>query len=271
MESLKTSQGFWQDVRDSKYHFLGVKLILIATSIVWLALIAVAWNEAQAAEDDDEPVVTTRSSKNDEYNFNWLDPDKKIYVLQNRKYLKTGHPILSVLGGGSMSNPYRNVYSVDGRFAYYISEWLGFEVGYSNYFNSQNTTFNALKDLNVAALPTVREFRSGLGGMVHFVPWYAKINVFNSILYFDWYFALGLSSLSTVQDTRTSFSASPNYVSQNLLGYTISTGHNFFLSESFIFRWDMTAIIYSATYQTGSNDTALFSQVNFTAGLGWRL
>ena len=28
------------------------------------------------------------SNSDDEYNFNWLDPEKKIYVLQNRKYLK---------------------------------------------------------------------------------------------------------------------------------------------------------------------------------------
>ena len=36
------------------------------------------------------------NSSDEEYNFKWLDPDKKVYVLQNRKYRKALRPFFSV-------------------------------------------------------------------------------------------------------------------------------------------------------------------------------
>jgi hypothetical protein len=123
------------------------------------------------------------SKKNDEeYNFNWLDPDKKIYVLQNRKYLKGGHPILSVLGGVGFSNPYASTYNLDGRFAFYITEVWGIEAFYTYTVNSPNSTLQALGIAAPNTLPNVRQIRAQFGGQLHYVPWYAKINVFNSIL-----------------------------------------------------------------------------------------
>ena len=55
--------------------------------------------------------VTSTTSKA-EYDFSWLDPDKKIYVIQNRKYLKAKRALVSVLGGLGLSNPYRTTYNV---------------------------------------------------------------------------------------------------------------------------------------------------------------
>ncbi len=271
MESINNSQGLWQNGTAPRAQLLGLKLLLIATAIAWLSLVGIAWSEAAGIPDSEgDSDALSRESKSDEYNFSWLDPEKKIYVLQNRKYVKTGHPILSVMGGGSMSNSYRNVYSVDGRFAYYLSEWLGIEAFYTNFFNSTNSTFTALSKASTG-MPSIREIQSQVGAMVHFVPWYAKINVFNAILYFDWYFGVGLASMSTQVDLRQNFSAAANYSPQSLLGVTLSTGNEYYFSRSFIFRWDVTGTVYSAPVSGLSGESTMFSNINFAAGLGWRI
>ena len=42
-------------------------------------------------------------SDDDEFNFSWLDPDKKVYVLQNRKYRKKNRFAIFLTGGLNLS------------------------------------------------------------------------------------------------------------------------------------------------------------------------
>jgi hypothetical protein len=273
MECLKKSHGFWQNRLNLGVNprvlrtFVFLCVSLLGSTPGWIC------SEARASGEGSDEISesTGRGNYSDEYNFNWLDPEKKIYVLQNRKYVKTGHPILSVLGGGSMSNSYRTIMNVDGRLAYYMSEWLGVEFFYSQMYNSPNNVIQALGIASPNALPSVREIRGQAGGMVHFVPWYAKINVFNSILYFDWYFGAGLASVSSFVDTRTNVSARSTYTQQNLIGFVLSTGHEYYLSQSFIFRLDCTGVFYNAPINGLSGDSSWYSNITFAAGLGWRL
>ncbi|NDD91711.1 hypothetical protein EBZ37_06465, partial [bacterium] len=168
----------------------GARVLWILGAGVWLMLMAGAWNRAEASESET-------------YNFSWLDPEKKIYVLQNRKYTKANRPMLSVMGGIGWSNPYRSVRSVEPRLSYFFNESFGFEVFYSRLSNSANTTFEALEAATAgASLPLLREIRGQMGGLLHWVPWYAKINVFNNILYFDWGFEFGAGQLQTVTLTK---------------------------------------------------------------------
>ena len=93
------SHGNWrQTARD-----WGFRVGLVVIAGLWLALVAGAW--AEAAE----------SRESDEYNFSWLDPDKKIYVLQNRKYLKSNRLLMSVMMGPGFNNAFRSIYSIDPR------------------------------------------------------------------------------------------------------------------------------------------------------------
>src|SRR5690606_17981279 len=73
------------------------------------------------------PPVRADDSDENEYNFKWLDPDKRVYVLQNRKFEKSGRLLLSGMVGIGMSNPYRNTYVVEPRVAYYLTETVGIE------------------------------------------------------------------------------------------------------------------------------------------------
>jgi outer membrane beta-barrel protein len=269
MESEDQSQGFWHSILAPEVKNWGIKFLIILTSIFWLSLVGLAWNEASAAADDSLEAESA-AGNSDEYNFNWLDPDKKIYVLQNRKYLKAGHPVLSLMAGTSGSNPYRSQMNLDGRFSYYMSELFGVELFYLNSTSSQNSTMTALQTASPNALPSVREISSQVGGMLHFVPWYAKINVFNSILYFDWYFGAGVGTLSTNVITSGAGNATTS-TPQSLTGFYLSTGHQYFLSQSFILRLDFTGAFYNTFVNGTSGDMTWFSNLNFALGLGLRI
>lgn len=243
---------------------------LSSNSVLAIALIVMA---AQLIHSDQAFADRSdrRDRENEEYNFNWLDPEKKIYVLQNRKYEKTGHPLLSVMGGIGFSNPYRDSYTIDPRFAYYMSEGWGIELFYTATINSPNNTFRALSIAAPNTLPSIREIRAQYGAQIHWVPWYAKINVFNSILYFDWYFGVGAGSVQSFVNTTTTVGGAPNFAPDNLLGIFLSTGHQYHLSQHFVVRLDITSVLYQANINGLTGDTSWFSNINIGAGLGLRL
>jgi outer membrane beta-barrel protein len=115
----------------------------------------------------------------------------------------------------------------------------------------------------------IHEIRSEMGALIHWVPWYAKINVFNSILYFDWYFAGGLGS---VNDAMTTSKTDPNNFSTNDdLAVYLGTGHQYHLNETFTIRLDFMGTYYRAPLSVGTNDKVWFSNYDFTFGLGIRL
>ena len=236
----------------------GARLLWIAGAGLWLMLMAGSWNRADASEDDS-------------YNFSWLDPDKKIYVLQNRKYTKAGRVMVSALGGVGWSNPYRNVLSVEPRLAMYLSESFGVEVFYSKLSNSDNTTFKALNASSPTSLPLLRDIRSQFGALAHWVPWYAKINVFNQVLYFDWGFEFVAGRLEAVKRTRVGANDPFTETSDNQTAIFAGTSQQFFLSQNWSVRLDMLGAFYNATYKNNSGDKTWFSNFQFGAGLGYRL
>ncbi len=250
------SHGFWRE----RARSWAIRIGLVGLAILWLAVLAVSW--ANAAED-----------KDNEFNFSWLDPDKKIYVLQNRKYLKANRPLVSVMGGPAISNAYRTSYDITGSFAFYMSELFGIEAFYSGFINKENNTFDALKFAigSNALLPVVREIRAQYGLLMHYVPWYSKINVFNQILYFDWYFSGGLGGIHTALDTRTVATSNPAFETQDFFCLFLGTGHEYYLTQNVIVRLDFSGAFYRAQSFGKSGDTTWFSNYSFGLGLGYRL
>jgi outer membrane beta-barrel protein len=243
---------------------------VIFFALLWLLMVGAMWSRAaNADEGSNQGSSQGAQGSKDEYSFKWLDPEKKIYVLQNRRYVKADRPLISLLTGPGFSNAYRNTWSLQPRVAYYFSEEWGFEVFYSKVFNSQNNTFKALTSTGTTLFPVIHEIRSEMGALIHWVPWYAKINVFNSILYFDWYFAGGLGS---VNDAMTTSKTDPNNFSTNDdLAVYLGTGHQYHLNETFTIRLDFMGTYYRAPLSVGTNDKVWFSNYDFTFGLGIRL
>lgn len=205
-----------------------------------------------------------------EYSFAWLDPDKKIYVLQNRKFTKANRPMIMAGGGLGLSNPFRNTTLLSGRVGYYFTEDLGLELLYTYSLQSNNATYNQLRQQVPTSLPTAREFRGQYGALLSWVPWYAKINVFNSILYFDWSFSAGMGQMASEVDINTNAASNPNFVTQTLTAFYLGTGHSYHLTQELDFRLDLLNAFYQAPEFGNSGSSVWFSNLMFTAGLGYR-
>lgn len=236
-----------------------VKLLLVLMAALWLSVVAASWSEA--AEDPDN-----------EYNFSWLDPDKKVSVLQNRKFRKVNRALLSLNLGLADTNAYRQSYAIDPRLAYYFSESWGVEVFYSMFSNKKNSTAEALESTGASASPDVIEMKNQMGVLLHWVPWYAKINVFNTVLYFDWYFAGGLGTINAdMVAGGASQAAGIANSSKSLTAYHLGTGQLFHVSESFIVRLDFRNTWFKAPSRAVTGSETMFNSTTFQLGLGLML
>jgi len=246
-----------------------IRVGFVIFALFWLFLVGAMWSRAANADDSVGAGASSSSGSGDEYSFKWLDPEKKIYVLQNRRYVKANRLMLSVMGGPGFSNAYRNEFSLQPRVSYYFSEEWGFEVFYSMFFNSENNTYKALASTGTTLYPVIHEIRSEMGALVQWVPWYAKINVFNSILYFDWYFAGGVGAVNNA--VTTSKTDVNTFTTSDDLGLFLGTGHQYHLSETFTVRLDFMGTYYRAPLTVQTGDKVWFSNYDFTFGLGIRL
>jgi outer membrane beta-barrel protein len=249
----------------------GLRIALVGFAILWLSLMAVSW--AQAA---DAPPANSVNNSDDDYNFSWLDPDKKIYVLQNRKFTKSGKVLLSIMGGPGLSNSYRNTWNFDPRISFFFSESWGIEGFYTSTFNTPNNTYQALVGSSQLQniLPVVREIQNEAGFNLVWVPWYAKINVFNKILYFDWYFTGGLGNINSQVSTASGPSnntSTPTYTAQSNIAGFFGTGQNFNLTQNFLIRLDLSCALYNAPIYGTSGANSWYTNFNFSAGFGLKL
>lgn len=206
--------------------------------------------------------------KDDDYDFQWLDPDKKIYVLQNRKYTKANKILLSINGGFAKNSPYQSSYSIDPRIGFNFSEQLGIEVFYTTFMNSVSTDYEALVSTNSGVLPNVFKLKNQVGGLLQWAPWYAKINVFNSILYFDWYISGGVGQIS---GDVYSGGLSGTPTTKSFTAYYLGTGQLFHLSKMVDFRIDFTNSWMTAPLKYTSGANTVFTNSTLQLGIGLRL
>ncbi len=239
---------------------------------IWSALALLCWSMCL-------DVSAAFSAEESDYNFSWLDPEKKIYVLQNRRYRKAGSPELYAMGGLSLGDPYRTVMQVQPRFGFWFTESMGLEVFYSARFHSVNNSYLAVVDAVKSGgnTPYIREVKSQFGALFNWAPWYAKINVFNSILYFDWYFSMGGGVMSTDigPKTKDDPSASAFWTQENLFAVFLGTGQMFYLDEHWTARLDFLGHFYSANiyggYAGASSEKAIYSNFSLNLGIGYKI
>ena len=225
-----------------------------------------------------ETTSAAYAAADDDYNFSWLDPDKKIYVLQNRRFRKAGPVHLYMMGGLGLGEPWRTVYDLQPRMGYWFNEDFGIEAFYSARFHSPNNTYKAMiqaAGTGLGQTPLIREVQSQFGVLFNWAPWYAKINVFNNILYFDWYFSLGLGTMNTQVGQQTQDVAPSTWSSENIFAVFLGTGQLFHLSEKVMARLDLLGHFYSAPIYGGlanaPTDKAIFSSFTFNVGIGLKL
>jgi outer membrane beta-barrel protein len=195
------------------------------------------------------------SAEDSLYDFSWLDQDKKIYVLQNRKFRKNSKFYLGATGIKTISGSFIDSYGSSLKAGYFFKENWGLELVYGQNNGKTNKTFDAIDEQ--AAVAYYRKISNYAGAMLMWSPFYAKINTFDKIFYYDWIFGLGMGNFKT-QDNRKEFgtNSSEELTSENNSGYIWTTGFRFYISESWSLRLDITGMHYQAlqSRQDDSND-----------------
>ncbi len=194
------------------------------------------------------------------YDFEWMDADKEIYVLQNRKYRKASSVSFSAMAGKNISSKFIDQNIGSFRLGYYFSEDWGLEFNYSLSFNqSENNT--AAGVLEQGAVPFYRRIDEYKSISVLYSPFYGKFNTFNKIYYVDWYFSAGIASIDT-SDNRNRFAVSnDSSLTQASQGGAVwGTGLLFHLSQSWSIRFEFNGIHFQTDrFREDRNSSEQFS------------
>jgi outer membrane beta-barrel protein len=191
--------------------------------------------------------LEVKATEDDLYKFLWLDPDKKVYVLQNKlfKKEKTFYSQLGYLS--SLSGEYQDTNGINFKAGYYFNEEWAVEMFYNSYSNSNNEAYENLQRIN-QSVPFIRRINSSYGAMGVWSPFYGKINTFNKIIYFDWNFGLGLAKIDAEsnKDTVSDPLASSTFKKESYVGGVAKTGLRVHATKSFFIGIDLQRTIYQA-------------------------
>ena len=151
--------------------------------------------------------ATVWGAEDDLYNFLWLDPDKKVYVLQNKIYHKQGSLYTNIGYLSGLNSTYQDAQGAQMALGFYPLEEWAIELFYHKYHNSDNEDKKNLQAIGDGAgnpiFPFIRKFNSKLGAAILWSPFYGKINTFNQIIYLDWSFGLGGGKVQAQSNAKT--------------------------------------------------------------------
>jgi outer membrane beta-barrel protein len=179
-----------------------------------------------------------RASEESLYDFVWLDPDKKVYVLQNKLYQKE-HSLYFDLGYiSNYTSKFQDTYGFQGKLGYYFHEEWGIEV-FGNYYNNvDNDDVKSVQIINQQR-PFIRRLNLSYGLVGIWSPFYGKINTFNKIFYFDWSFGAGVVQINGEDNLETSIQSISNpgipdkFESKTFTGGVLKSTVKFHLNERY--------------------------------------
>lgn len=209
---------------------------------------------------------TTWSGEESTYEFKWLDADKEVYVLQNRKFRKTRTFHLSAAFGITTSGAFADAIVGQLRAGFFINEDWGVTALYSYNKSDTNDTFESVRVQQ--AVPFVRQVQYYYGAMVLWSPFYAKINTFNTIIYLDWMFGLGIANL-TEENNRNELdvTGSTALKTESHVGAMWDVGMRFYLTQTWSMQMNLTAVHYKAEKALpNATEDDFYNNFDFTIG-----
>lgn len=135
--------------------------------------------------------ASTYAGEEDLYDFLWLDPDKSVFVLQNKiypkdksYYLDLGYTLMN------LTSTFQNTSAAQLKAGYYFKEEWAIELSHIQYSNESNSALDSV-ELVAGLAPFIRRPLNSTTIFAIWSPFYGKINTFNHIYYFDWSFGIG--------------------------------------------------------------------------------
>jgi outer membrane beta-barrel protein len=218
------------------------------------------------------------ASTTDAYDFSWLDPGKKIFVLQNRRFRKNNKIHLSVGSGFTTSGAFVDSFNLSGRGSYYFTEEFGVEILYSKNNGKENSTAESVRNPGGSgSIPFRRIVDEYYGAYLSWSPFYSKINTFNQIIYLDILFNLGVVSMqesSNVQEISIGGAGNFEDTVESRTALSWDVGWKVYLSDYMDLRLDILALHYQANSALGvvsdTDDQNWYSHYDLSLSLGVR-
>lgn len=182
--------------------------------------------------------IETHAGESSLYDFSWLDKDKEVYVLQNRKFRKDGTFYVGSTFGNQMNGAFIDSQSINVMAGFFFMEEWGIELSYESANGSTNNTYEGVNEQS--AVPFYRKVDTATTAYLLWSPFYSKINTFNKIFYFDWILGAGFSSLTT-SDNRNQFIAisDRSLTEETNTAYSLMSGARFYINQSWSLRMDV--------------------------------
>jgi len=212
-------------------------------------------------------------AESDLYDFSWLDKDKEVYVLQNRKFKKKGRFSMSAGYGKTTSGAFVDASAIQGRIGYFFTEEFGFEGIYSKNSGTENDTAASVRSSGSGSgtIPFRRIVDGYYGGMLLWAPFYTQINTFNSIIYLDFIFGLGAVTIEETNNRAQfdTFDSTAADVKESHSGVIWNFGTKFFVNETWNIRFDINGVHYQAKKAlANSTEDAWYENIDMTLALG---
>lgn len=226
------------------------------------------------------PSIRIQATEESVYDFTWLDPDKEVYVLQNRIYRKD-HGFFVHLGGGlTTSGAFVKSYNFQARGSFFLHEDWGIQILYSKNQGKENLAAQSVRQNDVygsdnitGSIPFRRIINNYLAGMIVWSPFYSKINTFNQIIYLDWMLSGGVTNINETNNRNELLQNAPISVQESHSGLIWETSMLIFISKHWNARIDFTGIHYKAIKAIVSeNDVgkSWYNNNDLTLSIGYR-
>ncbi len=195
---------------------------------------------------------TAFTSESDIYDFTWLDPDKEVYVLQNRKFRKNGSPYIHAGGGLTTSGAFVDAYNLQVRGGFFFREEWGLEGVYSSNSGEENETAKSVRITEeygdrAGSIPFRRKVSGYYGAMLLWSPFYNKINTFNKVFYMDWILGVGAGTINE-KNNKQEYNNSDNdtEIEESHSGFIWQTALQLYLTEMWNIRLNLITMNYKA-------------------------
>ena len=167
------------------------------------------------------------------YDFIWLDPDKKVYVLQNKLFKKEHSIYMDVGYISNLTSKFQDTRGFTVKAGWYFHEEWGIEAFMNKYSNFTNDDYKSVRIIN-SQVPFIRRFNNTYGLVAIWSPFYGKINTFNNIYYFDWSFGLGGASIDAESNLKTAIlnASSVSYDKESYSGLIVKSDLKFHIQEN---------------------------------------
>ena len=207
------------------------------------------------------------SAQGDTYSFSWLDPDKEVFVLQNRKYFKKNRLYINGGGGIKTNGAFVDSYFFQGRIGYFFLEDWGLEGLYVKHKGEES---DAAKSVRKRTIPFRRLIQSYQGGMLLWSPFYAKVNTFNNIIYLDWMIGIGGAQLTEDNNVLSlqSSAIDRRITTETHQGLLWDTSLKFFINRHWEIRTGLTVFHYKAEEPTDEGKESWDSNWDVHLSLG---